>query len=252
MTTYSGPATLILAGVSLVLCSVIGLLAVPSMPASGQERAARAGQQAGEAAPRWPDGRVNLGSSPDRRGYWEIRPGLGGFPRPADVPATPPYLAHELAGLHRADGVAGLDRLQVPVGVGLDRGHKVVGDADADVGVGDAAHRPLAVDKGQHVGMPDVHNQHQRPPPAAPLLDQAGHKAVQLAPGDRPGGPRFSSGGPLSALRWFAHATSELVTFLDDVPGKHDQGGWAQARLGREGEPWSWRRLSCGAAFARR
>ena len=37
-------------------------------------------------APRWPGGRVNLGSSPDRKGYWEVRPGLGGFPRAADVP----------------------------------------------------------------------------------------------------------------------------------------------------------------------
>ena len=40
-------------------------------------------------APRWPDGRVNLGSSPDRKGYWEVRPGLGGFPRAADVPMQP-------------------------------------------------------------------------------------------------------------------------------------------------------------------
>ena len=40
-------------------------------------------------APRWPDGRVNLGSTPDQKGYWEIRPGLGGVPRPADVPFQP-------------------------------------------------------------------------------------------------------------------------------------------------------------------
>ena len=40
-------------------------------------------------APRWPDGRVNLGSTPDAKGYWEIRPGLGGFPRAADVPFQP-------------------------------------------------------------------------------------------------------------------------------------------------------------------
>ena len=39
-----------------------------------------------EPAPRWPDGRINLGSSKDQTGYWEIRPGLGGFPRAADVP----------------------------------------------------------------------------------------------------------------------------------------------------------------------
>jgi hypothetical protein len=39
--------------------------------------------------PRWPDGTVNLGSTPDQKGYWEIRPGLGGVPRPADVPFQP-------------------------------------------------------------------------------------------------------------------------------------------------------------------
>jgi hypothetical protein len=41
------------------------------------------------ATPRWPDGRVNLGSSSDKKGYWEIRPGLGGVPRAADVPFQP-------------------------------------------------------------------------------------------------------------------------------------------------------------------
>jgi hypothetical protein len=39
--------------------------------------------------PRWPDGRVNLGSTPEHKGYWEIRPGLGGFPRAAQVPFQP-------------------------------------------------------------------------------------------------------------------------------------------------------------------
>ena len=39
-----------------------------------------------EAAPRGPDGRVNLGATKDQKGYWEIRPGLGGFPRAADIP----------------------------------------------------------------------------------------------------------------------------------------------------------------------
>ena len=39
--------------------------------------------------PRFPDGHVNLGSSPDHKGYWEVRPGLGGFPRAADVPLQP-------------------------------------------------------------------------------------------------------------------------------------------------------------------
>jgi hypothetical protein len=39
--------------------------------------------------PRWPDGHVNLGSTADQKGYWEIRPGLGGNPRPADIPFQP-------------------------------------------------------------------------------------------------------------------------------------------------------------------
>ncbi len=41
------------------------------------------------ATPRWPDGRVNLGATREQKGYWEVRPGLGGFPRPADVPMQP-------------------------------------------------------------------------------------------------------------------------------------------------------------------
>jgi hypothetical protein len=39
--------------------------------------------------PRFPDGHVNLGSTPEHKGYWEVRPGLGGFPRAADVPLQP-------------------------------------------------------------------------------------------------------------------------------------------------------------------
>lgn len=42
-----------------------------------------------EPAPRWPDGHVSLGSTPERKGYWEVRPGLGGFPRPDNVPFQP-------------------------------------------------------------------------------------------------------------------------------------------------------------------
>ena len=45
--------------------------------------------QTPEPAPRWPDGHVNLGSSAATKGYWEVRPGLGGFPRAADVPLQP-------------------------------------------------------------------------------------------------------------------------------------------------------------------
>lgn len=47
------------------------------------------GQQPSDPAPRWPDGHVNLGSSPDKKGYWETRPGAGGFRPAAPVPFQP-------------------------------------------------------------------------------------------------------------------------------------------------------------------
>jgi hypothetical protein len=40
------------------------------------------------ATPRLPDGHPNLGSAPGDKGYWEVRPGLGGR-RGADVPFQP-------------------------------------------------------------------------------------------------------------------------------------------------------------------
>jgi hypothetical protein len=55
------------------------------------------------SAPRWPDGRVNLGSSPEHKGYWEIRPGLGGFPRATEVPFQPWALALYQYRTSRAD-----------------------------------------------------------------------------------------------------------------------------------------------------
>src|SRR5690242_19152494 len=42
-----------------------------------------------EPTPRWADGHVNLGSTPEHKGYWEVRPGLGGFPRPDAIPFQP-------------------------------------------------------------------------------------------------------------------------------------------------------------------
>jgi hypothetical protein len=62
------------AGLLLLLCSALAPFA------QGQTV---------EPAPRWPDGHVNLGSTHDRKGYWEVRPGLGGMPRTADVPLQP-------------------------------------------------------------------------------------------------------------------------------------------------------------------
>ena len=41
------------------------------------------------ATPRLPDGRVNLGSTADKKGYWEIRPGLGRVPRADAIPFKP-------------------------------------------------------------------------------------------------------------------------------------------------------------------
>ena len=64
------------------------LLLVAAAPAHGQAPQRAAGE-ATAPAPRWPDGRINLGSAPGAKGYWEIRPGLGGFPRASDVPFQP-------------------------------------------------------------------------------------------------------------------------------------------------------------------
>jgi hypothetical protein len=41
-----------------------------------------------EPTPRWPDGRVNLGGTPERKGYWELRPGFAGRPT-GTVPFQP-------------------------------------------------------------------------------------------------------------------------------------------------------------------
>ncbi len=68
---------------------VFVLLLAAAVPARGQNTGRPGDQQAGPATPRGPDGRVSLGSTPEAKGYWEIRPGLGGFPRAADVPFQP-------------------------------------------------------------------------------------------------------------------------------------------------------------------
>jgi len=60
--------------------------APPAPPASP---AAAAQAPADAPPPRGADGRVHLGSSGIAKGYWEVRPGLGGFPRAADVPLQP-------------------------------------------------------------------------------------------------------------------------------------------------------------------
>jgi hypothetical protein len=72
----------------LALIAVVGGAAAGSALAQAPAPAPAA-TQAGAATPRWPDGRVNLGSTRDQKGYWEVRPGLGGFPRAADIPFQP-------------------------------------------------------------------------------------------------------------------------------------------------------------------
>jgi hypothetical protein len=42
-----------------------------------------------DPVPRWPDGHPNLGSAPGAKGYWETRPGAGGFRAMGPVPFQP-------------------------------------------------------------------------------------------------------------------------------------------------------------------
>ena len=70
----------------------VSSLAVVSFAQGKQGKQAQAKQvntAPPEPAPRWPDGHLNLGSVPGKKGYWEVRPGLGGFPRANDVPFQP-------------------------------------------------------------------------------------------------------------------------------------------------------------------
>lgn len=71
---------------------VIVLAALSVAVPSHAQRSSAAAEKAAppsEPTPRWPDGHVNLGSTPEKKGYWEVRPGLGGMPRAADVPFQP-------------------------------------------------------------------------------------------------------------------------------------------------------------------
>jgi hypothetical protein len=70
---------------------VVGLLCAGALThISAQGRGQNAPSAAPvEPTPRWPDGHINLGSTPEKKGYWEIRPGLGGMPRAADIPMQP-------------------------------------------------------------------------------------------------------------------------------------------------------------------
>src|SRR5262245_65402920 len=75
-----------------VVLAVLLLAVGPALAQRGQRGASAApaaDSAPPEPTPRWPDGRVNLGSTRDKKGYWEIRPGLGGVPRAADIPFQP-------------------------------------------------------------------------------------------------------------------------------------------------------------------
>jgi len=65
------------------------VILVPAKSAVAQEKKPPAAAQPSGPAPRGPDGHVILGSAPGAKGYWEVRPGLGGFPRPDAVPFQP-------------------------------------------------------------------------------------------------------------------------------------------------------------------
>ena len=72
--------------------ALISVLSAPGLAQRGQRgapAAAAADAPPPEPTPRWPDGRVNLGSTSEKKGYWEVRPGLGGAPRATDVPLQP-------------------------------------------------------------------------------------------------------------------------------------------------------------------
>jgi hypothetical protein len=65
-------------------CSLVAVIGAQEAPAPKPATA-------DAATPRFPDGHPNLGSTPDQKGYWELRPGglAGGGTRPADVPFQP-------------------------------------------------------------------------------------------------------------------------------------------------------------------
>src|SRR5687767_7201763 len=72
-----------------LLARLVVALALTPVTSALAQAPAPAAAPAAEATPRWPDGRVNLGATRDQKGYWEVRPGLGGMPRAADVPMQP-------------------------------------------------------------------------------------------------------------------------------------------------------------------
>ncbi|MBV8844353.1 MAG: hypothetical protein JO307_16220 [Bryobacterales bacterium] len=73
----------------VVLCVLAAQCAWAQGRGGGSGKAAAPPAGPAEPTPRSPDGRPNLGSTPDHKGYWELRPGLGGMPRANEVPFQP-------------------------------------------------------------------------------------------------------------------------------------------------------------------
>ena len=65
------------------------VILLPAAAAVAQEKKPAAAVQPAGPAPHGADGHVILGSAPGAKGYWEVRPGLGGFPRADAVPFQP-------------------------------------------------------------------------------------------------------------------------------------------------------------------
>jgi hypothetical protein len=81
----------VMADMRLAVAVLTLVLATPALAQEG--RAGGPGQDAAAPAPDAPaprvDGRVQLGSSKAAKGYWEVRPGLGGNPRATEIPFQP-------------------------------------------------------------------------------------------------------------------------------------------------------------------
>ena len=134
------------------------------------------------------------------RAFTEPYAGLGAGPGAADDGVPDLARLHRADVLHRPTGrlpglqvavpklVVALDRRirehQVPVGVGAHSRHQAVGNAHADVGVGDVTGLLLAFDEAEDVRVPVVENEHQRAASAAALFDEAGDETVERAPGN--------------------------------------------------------------------
>jgi hypothetical protein len=73
----------------IVAAAALWCASTPAAYAQAPAAAPAANSAPTPPAPRTADGRVSLGSTSGSKGYWELRPGLGGTPRAADIPLQP-------------------------------------------------------------------------------------------------------------------------------------------------------------------